>query len=201
MLSYPYIESVFKSVLAQSFVMQGRFYSSPHFGSELNTSNLEQVLERAIGNYKSKEYPLCLMLPPRSMGDYTSDHFKDEYQITLYFLTSTYRTTKNQIKVPNTDALVSQHPIVFDWHDMKRCAVNFIKVLSELSIGQRFFIGNRQVAVIDPISTIGNDNVSGVMITFNLIINELCALEDYTEDYTSKIILPEPSDIHPEHLH
>jgi hypothetical protein len=202
MLSYPYIESLFKAVLAQSFVMQGHFHTCPHFGGELNTGNMEEVLIQSLGtDYKKKIYPLTLMLPPRSSGDYTNDYFKDEYDIVLYFLTTTFYTARNQIKTLNPDSLVSQHPIVFDWHDMKRCAVKFLKALQEVAgITGTFYVKEGERPYISPISTIGTDRVSGVMVSFVFSLGESCTDEDYPVDFLSKIQLPDATDIHPEHL-
>lgn len=201
MLGYPYIEALFKAILSQSMVMQGRFHVCPHFGSELNTTNLEDVLKATMDDYKQKEYPLAIMLPPHSSGYYTEENIRDSIEIVMYFLSSTYRTRKNQIQSINPDSLVSTHRIIYDWHDMKRCAISFLKVLQGLSVGNPFNISDREKQRIDPITTIGNDAVSGVMVSFTLNINELCELEDYPADFETKITLPDASDLHPEHLH
>lgn len=205
MLAYPYIESVFKAVLKHSLVMGGRFHICPQFGFEINTNNLEQVLKFAFGGddqYKAQKYPLALMLPPPSTGDYLDDHFKDEYEITMFFLTTTFYTSHNQVKGLNRNTNTSQHTIVEDWHDMKRCAVKFLKALQSVApvAGGKFFIKEGLMPIIDPVSLAGNDRVSGVKVIFNFCVAEDCTEEDYPTDFVDQFERPEGIDTHPEHL-
>jgi hypothetical protein len=183
--------------------MGGRFHICPQLGAEINTNNLEQVLKFSFGDeIKKQKYPLVLMLPPSSTGDYLNPHFKDEYEITLFFLATTFYTSHNQVQSPNPNTNTSQHTILEYWHDMKRCAIQFLKALQSVAPvpGGKFFIKEGFTPVIDPVSLIGNDRVSGVKLTFNFFITEDCSVEDYPEDFEAQFQRPEGVDIHPEHL-
>lgn len=205
MLGIPYIKSLFQSVLKESNVIQGRFHVCPKWGAELNTNNLEQVIEATIGEGPARKYPLCILMPPRAVGDLTSNRgTRKEYRFMMLFLTTTYYTGANQVKAPNRDINKSTHTIVEDWHDMERCAVNFLKVLTdalEESDQQPFAVSEAHPQGLDMVSTIGNDRLSGVLLSFTGLLSTGCDLEDYPSDYLTKIILPDAIDAHPEHLH
>lgn len=206
MLGIPYIKSLFRAVLNESNVIQGRFHVCPRWGAELNAGNLDQVIEVTIGDGLGKKYPLCILMPPRAVGDFTNDRgVQKEYRFMLLFLTTTYYTGANQVKGPNRDIGKSTHTIEEDWHDMERCAVNFMKVLSDVlaesDTVQPFRISEAYPQGLDMVSTIGNDRLSGVLLSFTGLLSTGCDLEDYPSDYTSKIILPDAVDTHPEHLH
>ncbi|KAA5532662.1 hypothetical protein F0919_17935 [Taibaiella lutea] len=200
MLSYPYIESLFQSVLNQSKAIKGHFHICPQFGHELNTDNLEEVLKFSFGDqYKEKQYPLALMMPPQSSGDYMEDYFKDEYEVTMMFLNASFQLPGNQIASLNPNTNTSQHRLLFDWHDMKRCAVMFIKTLQKV-FNSTFHIKQNSNPLIEPVTMIGNDGVSGVILYFTLVLNESCTEDDYPSDFETTFQLPESVDSHPEHL-
>ena len=206
MLGIPYIESLFRAVLIESNVIKGRLHVCPKWGAELNTGNLDQVIEVTIGEGPARKYPLCILMPPRAVGDFTSDRgIRKEYRFMMLFLTTTYYTGANQVKTPNRDINKSTHSITDDWHDMERCAVNFMKVmadaLNESDTAQPFSISELYPQGLDMVSTIGNDRLSGVLLSFTGLLSTGCDLEDYPSDYLTKIILPDAVDTHPEHLH
>ena len=175
--------------------MEGRFHICPHWGSELNAGNLERVIEQTIGELPAKKYPLTIMMPPRSSGDFADGEYgvKEGYNFVLLFLTTTFTDGNGQVKNPNPDTGTSMHTIVEDWHDMKRCAASFMRVLKEL-MPANFILSERTPQYIDPISTMGNDRLSGVMLQFAATLFTGCELEDYPADYLTKIQLPPATD-------
>lgn len=200
MLSYPYIETLFKSILGQSKAIKGQFHVCPQFGYEMNTNNLEEVLKYSFNDqYKEKKYPLALLMPPRSSGDYSEDYFKDEYEVSLMFLNSSFIARNNQVASLNPNTNTSQHRIIHDWHDMKRCAVKFLNALQKVG-NNTFHVKQKENPVIDPVSMAGNDGVSGVVLSFILVVSETCTEEDYPVDFESSFEYPSLTDSHPEHL-
>lgn len=202
MLSYLYVEQLFRNILTHSTVMQGRFYLCPHYGSEMNEINVGDILART-GLDKKEKYPLCIMLPPVSRPLYGRAQ-KDYYRADLLFLTKTYAASNGMVKQPAGDGK-SSHTIPMDWHDMKRCADDFTKVLIELvqntNLRQFFFLNEKENPITEPVSTIGDDRVSGVVHSISFAITAAaCAIEDYPVDFLTHITIP-TTDIHPTHLH
>jgi hypothetical protein len=206
MISYPFIEALFRNVLEKSKGIQGRFHNCPKMGIEINADQLREVLEEMVRPITGKKYPLALMMPPRSQGKYTERGGEwEKYQITMFFLTTTYYDGNNQVKSPNKATGTSTHTIPQDWHDMKRCAMNFIRVLDRLQrekdlVKDRFRLGGDadQGRLIDPISMIGVDRTSGVRLYFTCSLYNGCEMEDYDESAINSIIIPD-ADPHPEH--
>lgn len=205
MLSYPFLEETFTAILKESKVIQGRMVISPYFSYDLNSAVTSDMIDSLDPERKAK-FPLCIMMPPKSSGNYDSDiDFKDRYNIGLLFLTGTYNTGNGDVKVPNPQVPTkSSHTIVQDWHDMKRCAKSFMQVLRRLIIDKglnsKFSICSTPVPVIVPVTTVGNDKLSGVYLTFDATIWSGCEMEDYEAGFLDRIVLP-TTDSHPEHLH
>lgn len=206
MIGYPYIEQLFRNILKQSKVIQGRFFITHDWTAEVNSSSIVDILEKAGIPDPKKTFPLCLMLAPRSQGDYASDRaFKDLHDISLLFLTGTYYTSTGDVKEPAPGMNnISDHTVIEDWHDMKRCGKSFMRVLSELIMdhgaSQFVSISNKQPQVMQPMSTVGTKRLSGIHLTFGLNVHSSCELEDYEPDFASKIEIP-TEDSHPQHLH
>lgn len=205
MLSYPFLQETFTAILKESKVIQGRMMIAPYFGYDLNSAITSDMIESMDPERKAK-FPLCIMMPPKSTANYDSDRdFKDRYNIGLLFLTGTYQTGSGDVKTPNPQMPnKSNHTIVQDWHDMKRCAKSFMQVLRQLIIDKglnnKLSICSSPTPAIVPVSTVGNDRLSGVYLTFDATLWSGCELEDYAEGYMDRIVLP-TTDSHPEHLH
>lgn len=200
MTSYPFIQDLFTNILKKSKAIQGRFHVSSKGGIEINSDTVGEVLNDEV---KLKKYPLCLMMPPRSSGNYsnTMDEWEDN-RFTMFFLKTTYYDSNNQVSNINQKTQTSQHTILQDWHDMKRCAVSFIRVLSEVQrkrglINTAFRMSGSDKH-ITPVSMIGVDRVSGVRLDFSASLLIGCALEDYSQKDISLITIP-VMDSHPEH--
>lgn len=205
MRSYPFIEGLFKSVLAQSKAIQGRLFLCPNMGLELNADNLG-VLMQDLQIPENKEIPaLALLMPPVSMGDYIDSRTGewDEHRFIMFFLKPTYYDGKNQVSFPNESTGTSTHSIPMDWHDMKRCAINFIRVLSRVQkslglINASFRLSSERKRTITPVSSISTRRYSGVRLDFAATIYNDCNLEDYTAEGIEEITV-NIEDSHPEH--
>lgn len=206
MFSYPYIEELFRNILKASSAMQGRFFICPRNGREINSDDLEQVIaDLVIRERITKKYPLTLMAPPVSTGSYAGTNEDwDHYHLTLFFLTTSGYASTSQGMNLNPNTRTTQHTITQDWHDMKRCAVSFIKVLNNVQrknnlVNTRFRLDQHRDKTITPISEVGVDRVSGVRLDFAADVFLACSTqEDYSVDGIASIIIP-VSDSHPEH--
>lgn len=205
MISYPFQSELFKNILAKSNAIEGRFFVCPNMGREINSDELGQVIKDLFDpSGLGKKYPLCLQMPPVSYGFYTDRNGEwEKYRGTLFFLTSSYYDGNNQIKVPNPSTRTSMHMIPHDWHDMKRCSVNFITVLDRFTrlkglVKDKFRVDQERERVTTPRSQIGTDKASGVQLDMSWSQFIGCEIEDYKEDEIESIIIPE-DDSHPEH--
>lgn len=203
MIGYPYIIELFTNVLEKSKQIQGRLFVAPRYGQEINSDRLETVLQETIKDVDAKKYPLALLFPPRTKGDFRvkTDSWRDVH-IVLFFLQTTYYNGNNQIKTPNRGTQTSMHTVPQDWHDMDRCATNFIYVLNQIQRSKNLintaFRLTSDKAVISPVSFVGVDRTSGVRLDFDCQIFGGCDVEDYTDEDINSIIVP-TGDSHPEH--
>jgi len=208
MIGYPYIAQLFQAILSSSLVMQGRFYVCPKWGSELSNPNIDEQL--AIGQQtpnKINKYPSALLMPPPKSGNFEyggiagtgSISLADLYQIRMLFVSTSTITGANQVQQP-TSIGISNHSIPDTWHDMDRVAQNFLSVLRQLIKGNTSVVfWDGVMPRIVPVTNMGNDNVSGVMLTFQLGVFSGCTIEDYAAGWQSNINLPAIADIHPIH--
>lgn len=196
MLNYLFIQELFKNILQYSKTIRGRFIISPRYGGEINTDNLEQIIQELATDKIIKEYPLALLLPPKTDIEYIREGSWESYQMILFFLTPSYYTSATKVhntKWPNKSTSTSRHSIIMDWYDMKRAALDFLRVLDRLSTlttEQPTYRLVKGPLYIDPISLQGVDRVSGVKLGFNMQVWTGCELEDYEEADISKINIP-----------
>ena len=201
MVSYPFIQDLFTAILSKSRGIEGRFHISKTNGNEINSDLLDEVLKDIPTQSKAKKYPLALMMPPRSQTPVTTADW-ESMEIIMFFLKTTYYDSNNAVSRPNSNTRTSTHTVVEDWHDMKRCAMSFIKALNiwqrnNLIMATSFRMpADRKL--FTPVSNIGSDRASGIKMVFNISIFGGCELEDYNEDDINSITIPE-LDSHPEH--
>lgn len=205
MISYPYIQDLFTNVLAKSRAIKGRLFLCPKLGTEMNSDELGQVIQDLVVPARlEKKYPLSLLMPPTSFGKYTEKGGEwEKYRILMFFLNTSYYSGTNQTMVPNTNTKTSMHTVPQDWHDMKRCATNFITVLDRFTrrenlITKTFRLEQEREKIITPVSEIGKDRCSGVRLEFMASLFMGCEIEDYDETEICSIKVPE-LDSHPEH--
>jgi hypothetical protein len=188
MTSYPYISTLFSTVLAKSKSIEGRFYVCPKGGYEINSDMLGEVLKQVN---VSKKYPLVLMMPARMIGNYKAKRNEFvSYNITIFFLKTSYYGDGNVIN-PNTNTSI--HTIQDDWAEMQTAAVSFLSVMDMVqrqTFHNAFRLGSREIPV-QPISEIGIDRASGVRCDFELQLPYGCEpLEDYDESEIKTIQIP-----------
>lgn len=203
MRGYPFITDLFTNVLQKSKAIEGRFTVSSAVGQEINSDTLGQVLTDAITQNKgNKKYPLSIMMPPVSRGEFKYNQQEFEgYAISMFFLKTTYYDSNNQIANRNQNTNTSMHTIPQDWHDMKRCAVSFLRVLDKVQRSGSMLNYFRLLSgekIFRPVSNIGTDRASGVKVDFQIQVFAGCEIEDYDPNDISTINIP-VADSHPEH--
>jgi len=203
MIGYTYIESLFKTIINASLVMEGRFYVCPNWGAEMNNPNIEGSL--AIGQAASQKYPAAMLMPPPKEGNFeylgmpgqSGASLYDVYTIKMLFVTTNASTGQNQVQAPNGVG-ESTHTVVQTWHDMDRVAQNFCSVLRSTiqPLGGNVLFWDDMVPRITLVTSLGNDDVSGVMLTFKLAMYSGCTIEDYAVGWQSSIVAPALTDPH-----
>jgi hypothetical protein len=198
-------KSLFKAVLQQSIVMEGRYHVSPNSGQDLNSNNLDTLVPSLPGD----KYPICVCLTPRSYLKMENGQQKEEFYFTLLFLCQTY-TGKNGTKNPDPRTRKSTHEVWYDWKDMKQCASDFIitldnvtrkkKLANNLPIATEFNIEVEKVD-IKRLSRFNEDRLSGVAITFcGNLMGGFCEVKDYLPEAFAAIEIPDQN-VHAHHKH
>lgn len=207
MIGDAFTAALFKNILEKSQGIEGRFFVCPYMGREMNSDELGQVIKEFVDPLRlDRKYPLSLMMPPVSYGYYFNEIGEwEKNRAALFFLNSTYYTGLNQVQVPNAATGTSTHTIPQDWHDMKRCAMNFITVLDRVArsktnqlIKNKFRLDQEKESVISRVTQVGVDKASGVRLDLFYSLMVGCEIEDYDESEIADISIPE-DDPHPEH--
>ena len=185
--------------------MQGRFHVSPRYLQEINTDEFQEVIKDVVKPIAGREYPASIMLPPVSelmLKDGKGEW--ERYRIELFFLTTTFYTGGSQVKQPNHNTQTSTHSIQMDWHDMKRCAKDFILALQIVGDGKPLtefpFRLLDEKKIFEPASMLGDKKLSGVRLTFKVDIWTGCEIEDYPDGSLNDVEIPELN-FHPTHKH
>ena len=195
MVSYPYIQDLFTAILKQSKTIQGRFHMSYRYGAqEINSDELGEL----VSVISEKKYPLALMPPPTSRGEINSTKEGDweRYRIIIFFVKTSFYGEGNKV---NYNTNTSTHTILHDWHDMKRAAYAFKRKLEFIQRNSKGLSKHRvpnNQCLCFPVSTNGNDRVSGVKFDFDLDLYIGCPPN---EDYDHFDIPEIKDDSHPEH--
>lgn len=205
MIGYLYIAQLFQAVLDKSLVIGGRFHVCPKWGSEMSNPNIDEQL--VIGTGKTHKYPAALLMPPPKEGNFQYDGqdkgtgiaLADLYSIRLLFVCTSDNTGSNQPMKPNA-IQESTHTIAQTWHDMDRVAQNFCAVLNTvIKANGNIIFWDEIKPRISLVTNLGNDNVSGVMLSFKLAVFSGCVIEDYAPGWETAITVPAQTDIHPSH--
>lgn len=202
MTSYPFIIDLFTNILTESNAIGGRFYQCIT-GFEINSDEMAQVINDVVAKPNGQKYPLAMLMPPRSRGTFTGKFDGwEHYRFIMFFLKTTYANSENQVATRNPNTGTSRHSVPMDWHDMKRAAVAFVKVLDTVQrancLHNTSFRLDHDDKMIDPVSMIGKDKLSGVRLEFNGSLFTGCDLEDYDINDVNSITIPD-NDSHPEH--
>lgn len=204
MIGIPYIQAVFQAVIKQSLVLRGNFFVCPKIGTEINNANIEEIL---TGLPLKQKYPVSLMMPPRKVGFFQFTKEQDTgyntYQMQMLFLRPSSYTAYNQPSAPLPNTPIPTHTVAETWHDMSRCAEDFLSVLKQALWYNRntaMNVSESNTQSIVPVTDIGNDKLCGVLLNFTLLVNSGCDIEDYPADYLELIVIPPVTDTHPTHI-
>ncbi len=201
MTGYPFIRELFTNVLQKSKAIGGRFHLCPRSGAEFNNPTLEDIIGPTI---TAQKFPLVAMMPPTMRGDtkFNSAAYQD-VNCVLFFLTGSYIGPQGQALDPNPLTGTSQHQIYHDWHDMKRAAEDFVRVLDRLqrttTLKNYFRLTGDQDKIYHPVSIVGAERASGIRLDLACQLFVGCEIEDYSMENLSEIIIPAP-DSHPNHF-
>lgn len=212
MIGTPYLIDLFKSILTKSKVINGRFYCCPFWGQELNKGNIEEIIQYVETKQpKDQKYPAALLMPFRTVGNFQYSGLNNigqagwsHKEITMVFVCNSQTTGQNQTTTPAVGTGKSTHTTQQTWHDMERCAVDFMAVLYNV-IFQNNLQGTVNISEsyrqeILQVTNKANDQVTGVLLRFQLDWASGCDIEDYPDNYLSLIVPPDPTiDVHPLH--
>lgn len=138
------------------------YHVSPNYGRDVNTENLEQFLKDenyGIKDYGLDKYPICVCMTPKSRII--------EYGEVFYF--SVFFLRRSSAASINYATNQSEINIYEDWSYMKEVALKFLAAIKMYySIPKEFSLSIKDGIEIKRISNVGADNISGVVISFNL---------------------------------
>jgi hypothetical protein len=212
MIGLPWLQSLFAAILQESSVIDGRFYTCPFFGAELNKGLIDEIVEFAVPKQGTdQKYPCAILLPFRSTGyfqysglDASGIAAAEKWDLSMVFCGNAYTTGQGQVSSPNPVTGKTTHTIPDMWHDMARVAKNFEQVLYEVIqntpelIGQ-VWIGEGERQERLQVTCKGNDAVTGVYVRIPIYFYPGCGIEDYPSDYLQRIQIPPIVDTHPLH--
>lgn len=203
LFAYDENKGLFKEILKQSFVMEGRYHVSYMNGQDLNTNNLGNL----IAELPIKKYPLTVCLSPISQINTSLDgQTKEDFIFNLIFLCKSYNVA-NGINDKTRKAV---HDIPYDWKDMKQCAMDFLIMLDKITRQKKLANGlpvctqfniNLNSINVKRLSKFNEDRVSGVWVSFaaNMFGSD-CGIMDYTLASIDLITIPNEV-IHEQHKH
>jgi hypothetical protein len=197
--------AIIEAILKQSVVIAGRFVVCEGYGNDLNANNYNDVIKDALDNYKAVgiKYPLSVLMPPIEVIE-SYEKGWSRFKIEQFFLCTTGYTGNHEIKGMNNNTNTSEHPIKYDWKDMRECAGNFRKMFNQIlrDKGYLNYINSATAPdFIRRVSNMGNDRLSGVSISYELNIAMPCTMADYPPAAITNMVLPSIADIHPLHKH
>ena len=184
---------IFQNILSKSLVIEGNFSIVPGYGSDLN---LDEVGEKITNEVKPKRYPIVALFPPVEMFKSKSGTFKLKFVFAVQQGNGSLGI--KDIRSNNT----SGHPIIFDWKDMRECAMNFYNILTELSkITPRIFDLSKDTNYIERFSDSGTAKISGVILSFDIILLNDTKCDNKEYNIIDLFELLSTDNIHPQHKH
>lgn len=192
-------DGLFHNIVKQSKIMAGRYAVTPGT-ADLNRNNVLSGIE-----FPKAKYPMVLCTTPVSAFDKASvvNHW-ETFNFQLFFVTTTYNTGDNKLKRPDQMTNSSLHTSPMDWSDMKEVLLSFMAALETMGgvpqLRNEFRLDQKATWVIRRFSHEGNDNVSGVMISFSASLPAPCEYEDIVLNDQKITAILTPS-AHPQHYH
>ncbi len=188
------IYQLFQNILDKSAIIEGRFSIATGYGSSLNE---EKVGEYITETLKPKRYPLVTLFPPIDFPGPKSSEYKMKM---LFVLQQGNGTTGIKEALANN---TSGHLLIFDWKDMRECALNFFSILQQgAAIPPRRF--SVELGMCERFSSLGTAQLSGVAISFSMkVLDVQCAGDgsEYDIDFTTMGNILSIPEIHPQHKH
>lgn len=188
------IYTLFQNIFQESAVIGGRFSIATGYGSSLDD---EKVGDYIINTLKPKKYPLVALFPPIDFP---------KKKVTDYKMKMVFVVQQGNGSFGIKDSLANNttgHPIIYDWKDMRECALNFTSILDEVSkLTPRLF--SISTDMIERFSYLGTSKLSGVALSFDMqvIENLSCQNNEYQHlDKNSLSRLLSTNNIHPQHQH
>lgn len=188
------IYKLFQNIFEQSGVIEGRFSIATGYGSSLDD---EKVGDYITNTLKPKKYPLVALFPPI---DFPKTKLTDYKMKMVFVLQQGEGSTGIKDAMANN---TSGHPLIFDWKDMRECALNFMGILGEVSkLPPRLFSAKSDM--IERFSYLGTSQLSGIALSFDMQVfeNLSCQNKEYQHlDRDQLLNLLSTEDIHPQHQH
>lgn len=195
-----FLYQLFLNILKKSTVIEGRFHVSKGYGNDLNANNFDEVIKDALSTITTaRKYPVAILFPPvEAIGDYNKGW--SSFKLKMFFVTTSFYDGFGDIKAINNFNNTSDHPITYDWKDMRECAGNFRVIFDKLTRNRSLLgiIRNGQKGndIVERFSLSNNDRISGVSISFEVELFMPCSLTDYSDNDISLIEIPSQN-IHP----
>jgi hypothetical protein len=194
---------IIRAILTASAVMDGRFFVLEGYGNDLNNSNFNDLIRDALGSIETgfKKYPASFLLPPTEVVDSYSKGW-GRFRMEQYFLVQTGQDNDGDIKDVDLQLNISKHTIQQDWRDMRSAAGNFRKTFNDVLRAKGYLDRINEASdardVIRRVSSIGNDQLAGVVVVWELNVAMPC----YQSEYPDPALINIPSktlDVHPQH--
>lgn len=187
------IYQLFQNIFDKSSVIKGAFSIATGYGSSLDD---EKVGDYITNTLKPKRYPLVALFPPI---DFPKQKVTD-YKMKMVFVVQQGEgsTGIKDVLANNTTG----HPLIYDWKDMRECALNFMDMLDKLSkLTPRMF--SASIDMIERFSYMGNSKLSGIALSFEMKVleNSQCRNSEYDLDLINPHNLLSTDNIHPQHQH
>ena len=187
------IYKLFQNIFDKSSVIDGRFSVATGYGSSLDDEKVGDYITQTL---KPKKYPLVALFPPI---DFPKQKITDYKMKMLFILQHGEGSTGIKDALANN---TTGHPLIYDWKDMRECALNFMTVLDNASklTPRKFSAG---VDMIERFSSMGTSNLSGIALSFEMKVFEdnQCRNSEYTLERDELQNLLSNDDIHPQHQH
>lgn len=167
---YTFLESIVDVIPT----IQNRFLVVEGGVGDLNADNSDDAI---IGNSVNqtdwkKKYPCAVLMPPREVGR-NKQKLTTRFQLTMYFLTTTYADGMNATKSINVQTNTSKVSIKEDWSQMKSVAEDFMATMNnqfytDLTILDYIRPVKSNEETYDRVTMVNNDRLSGIRLTFEL---------------------------------
>lgn len=167
---YTFLESIANVIPT----VQNRFLVVEGGAGDLNADNSDDAI---IGNSVNqttwqKKYPCAVLMPPLEVGRNRQKN-TTRYQLTMYFLTTTYADGMNATKSINVQTNTSKVSIKEDWSQMKSAAEDFMATMrntfyTDLTVLDYIRPVKSNEELYQRVSLANNDRLSGIRLIFEL---------------------------------